>query len=102
MPNVPPSDASVQFLICESVREETGGKATLLGYMGGGTILVPRGTIFPVGIQLGMVFVLVDGEGKFRASLEAIGPNGVKLGETAMPDVMKSRGRNHMIMANTR
>ena len=86
-----PSDAGVQFILCEAAREEKGGKITLLGVYPDRKLLLPPETKFPVPMQLAFVFFLLDGEGPFNGTLSVNTPNGEPmLTDAALPNILKT------------
>lgn len=70
-----PTDSRVQMLICDTARQEIGGKITLLGFFGGEDIRIESGG-FPAQFPLAFVFVLKDGVGDFKSEIELIGGDG--------------------------
>lgn len=70
-----PTDAATQFLICEAVRQEQGGKLSLLGLFPDGKILVPPETK-KVTLPLVCVFIFQDGVGSFSSKVSVIAPSG--------------------------
>jgi hypothetical protein len=82
MPKVLPPGIDL-FLTAESVRQEPGGKLTIIGAIMGGPLLVPAGTSFPIGIPLALLVVFQDGEGEFDTSIRIVDVAGAAMG----PDV---------------
>jgi len=71
-----PTDANTLFLPCESIRQEVGGRLTLIGAATNGDIIVPTGTQIVNLTSLAFLFVFRDGEGTFPASFSLIAPSG--------------------------
>ena len=82
------SPKNVQFLLADFVREEVGGKLTVMGLYSSAEVLL-QGEIpkaFPEGVKglaipsLTIVAVVVDGLGKFNARINLFDPYGMPLG----------------------
>jgi hypothetical protein len=76
-----PLDKDMQFLICEDVRHEVSGKATLVGFYPGSVVVVhgspPESTDFVAVLSsLSLVFVLSGGSGTSKGRVEIIDPAG--------------------------
>jgi hypothetical protein len=96
-----PTDANILLLLCDIARQEVGGKITLLGYWAGELVQIPQGTVFPTLINVSAVFLLRDGQGSFTAQVELIGPAGVTVPPTALPQVNKPDANiNHALIVN--
>jgi hypothetical protein len=81
MNNKAPSRRGVRFFLAEDVRQETGGKFSLLGVFAGEKIFV-SGTPpeVPSTIAFGLpslafVFVLTEGEGRFEGRFRLVAPD---------------------------
>lgn len=87
MANVYPKD--IQFLLADHVRQEEGGKLSLLGFYSGDAVLLkgPLPEEIPDGLEgialpgLTIVAVVRDGHGVFNSVIHLYGPNGKELGE---------------------
>lgn len=87
MANVYPKD--IQFLLADHVRQEEGGKLSLLGFYSGDAVLLkgPLPEEIPEGMEgiaipgLTIVAVVRDGQGIFNSAIRLYGPNGKELGE---------------------
>lgn len=95
-----PDNAKVDFLTCESVREETGGKLTLMGYYAGSALNIPTSVTLPAQIQLGIVYVLRDGEGKFNCKLRVGLSTRKDVKEIDLPEINKDPNKSHTITVN--
>lgn len=78
-----PTDERAQFFLCEDVREEKGGKLTLIGFMPEPKVIVhgydPK--VNKDGHIGGLAFLLTfhDGQGKFATNISVKDPSGVEL-----------------------
>jgi hypothetical protein len=91
--STPPNDAAIQFLLCESVRQEQGGKLTLLGFFPGSVIVVPP-TTETITFPLAFLFITNDGDGLFSVRVTLIRPSGaVEFADQPIPDVTKEPGK---------
>lgn len=87
MANVYPKN--IQFLLADHVRQEEGGKLSLLGFYSGDAVLLkgPLPEEIPEGMEgialpgLTIVAVVRDGHGSFNSAIHLYGPNGKELGE---------------------
>jgi hypothetical protein len=73
-----PSDAAVLFLLSEGVRQEVGGKLTILGFYPDAQLLIPKETKQVV-TPLAMTFIVTDGEGTFPTAVSLTAPSGKAL-----------------------
>jgi hypothetical protein len=71
-------------LICEDVRQEMGGKLTILGFLPGDKIDVPPGTT-NAPLNLTFVFVFENAEGDFSGTFSLMGPDGLVGPEAPIP-----------------
>lgn len=74
------------FLLCEDIRQEPYGKASLLGVYGGNEIGVPAGQSMGENsiMMLPMLCIYVafpDGDGKFNATVNVLDPFGVAIAD---------------------
>jgi hypothetical protein len=81
------------FLVCETIREEVGGKASLLGVFSGARLLVPSDTRFPTAINLALFGVFHDGEGAFRTKVRIFDPDGTEMVNGELPDLSKEANK---------
>ena len=95
-----PTNERVDFLACESVRAEAGGKLTMLGYYPGSSINISTSTTLPAQIQLALVYVLRDGEGKFNCKLRIGLPTHKSGQDIDLPEINKDRNKNHTVTIN--
>jgi hypothetical protein len=70
-----PPDAAVNFLLAESVRQEAGGKLTVIGFYPGNQLLIPKGTKQTV-TPLAFIFLALEGEGTFPTTISLVSPSG--------------------------
>jgi hypothetical protein len=70
-----PSDAAVLFLLSEGVRQEMGGKLTILGFYPDAQILIPK-EMKQLVIPLALTFIVTDGEGTFTTAVSLTTPSG--------------------------
>ncbi len=76
---LPPSDASTLFIPCENVRQELGGRLTLIGAAPGGELILPAAASVTNLVSLAFLFVFRDGEGTFSTSFSLFAPSGQAL-----------------------
>ena len=95
-----PTNAKVDFLACESVREETRGKLTLMGYLAGSAINIPTSATMPAQIPLAIIYVLLDGEGKFNCKLRIGLPTRKDVKDLDLPEINKVPDKYHTVTIN--
>ena len=87
--------------MCETAREESGGKVSILGYVAGDEIMLPSDIKFPAGFSFAFVFVLKDGSGKFKPTFEirdSSGNNIIPL--QPLSELVKPLGKAANILVN--
>ncbi len=87
----------LRFLLADAVREETGGKLTLLGLYTGDEVVL-QGTL-PVDTPKGMkgialqgltiLVLIVDGYGEFNVQIQVYDPTGAPIGESSKDTLVK-------------
>lgn len=74
-----PTDANTLLLLCDDIRQELGGKLTLMGYMPGASFKL--GPVTEPGIEmlqsLALLVVFQDGAGDFQLGASLTDPQGV-------------------------
>jgi hypothetical protein len=93
-----PTDDNVEFLVCEAIRQTPDGKFDLAGYYPMREIKIEPNTQLPVGLNLTFVFILKDGEGRFRGVHRIADPLGAELHKFDLPEVVKPAGLGHVLM----
>lgn len=92
-----PTDSNVDFLVCDTARQEPDGKITLTGFYPTGEIKIDPTARLPVGLNLTFVFVLKDGEGEFRGAFRLYDPLGKELTHNQLPDIKKVAGQGQTV-----
>ena len=93
-----PTDANVDFLLCDQVRQTPDGKLDLAGYFPVDEIKIDPSAQLPGEIHLSFVFVLKDGDGQFEAVLRLADPLGKELHEYRFEKFEKLAGFPHSVM----
>jgi hypothetical protein len=93
-----PTDANVELLLCDAVRQNTDGKLDLAGYFPVPEVKLDPTVPQPVAINLCFVYVLKDGDGEFTATLRIIDPLGRELHRQNMAEFRKMPGQAHVAM----
>lgn len=93
---------SFRMLISDDVRDEAGGKQTLVGVYGGDDIGFTRpanveASTRPSLPQLCIYTVFSDGEGEFSTRVELITPSGIKLAAVGPFIAEKIQGKNMIV-----
>ena len=93
-----PTDANIDLLICDAVRQTAEGKLDLAGYFPIPEVKIDAGAPLPVVVNLSFVFVLKDGEGQFRAVFRILDPLGAELHRYDIKEFQKPAGQPHLIL----
>ena len=93
-----PTDANVNFLLCDNVRQTPDGKLDLAGYFPIEEIKIDPAAQLPGELHLTFVFVLKDGDGRFDAILRLSDPLGKELHQHRFPEFEKLSGFHHVLM----
>jgi hypothetical protein len=93
-----PSDAQVDFLVCDGVRQTPDGKLNIAGYYPTRELKLDPAARLPVSLNLTFVFLLKDGEGLFSALLRIVDPLGKELHRYELPEINKPAGVCHVMM----
>src|SRR4051812_22136847 len=100
MPKVYPPKVDL-FLIADALRQEVGGKVTIMGAFSGGRIVFGPDTIFPVGLPLAFFAAFQEGEGTFKLSVSVKDPAGQELLPKAdLNETTKTTGDTLQLMVN--
>src|SRR5580658_7465159 len=98
MADVYPSEARTVALVAEFIREELGGKFTLVGLYPGDNLVFPAATRLPVTLPLAVAFLFKDGHGQFDQTIRILSPGGVPTVTADLGRATKEAGRNHLSM----
>ena len=93
-----PNDENVAFLICDAVRQGVDGKLDIAGYYPTGEVRVDPAVKLPVTLDLTFVFILKDGDGRFRGTMRIVDPLGKELLKFELPEIVKAAGAGHAMM----
>ena len=93
-----PTDAKVDLLLCDGVRQNSDGKLDIAGFYPTGDVRVDPAANLPVAINLTFVFVLKDGEGQFSPVFRLADPLGKELHKFDVPAFRKPAGVAHVMM----
>jgi hypothetical protein len=96
---VPPPKHDL-FIVADNVREETGGKLTIIGAFSFGEVQLAKGTPLPAAITLSLYMAFKDGEGTFDASLALMDPAGQQLGVFNFGKITKNPGAPLNLIVN--
>jgi hypothetical protein len=93
-----PTDANVDFLVCDGVRQTADGKLDLAGYFPTGEVRLDPVAKLPVALNLTFVVVLKDGDGMFRPRVRIIDPLARELHAFEIPEFSKVAVQAHVMM----
>jgi hypothetical protein len=93
-----PTDANIDFLVCEVVRQNPDGKFDLAGYFPTGEVRLDPAAQLPVALNLTFFVVLKDGDGAFRPTVRIADPLGPELQACAVPEFTKLPGQAYVMM----
>jgi len=92
-----PTDANIDFMICDAARQTADGKLDIAGYYPTGEVKIDPAAALPAAVNLTFVFILKDGDGRFRATHRIIDPLGKELHSFDLPEFTKPAGIRHAI-----
>ncbi|HTQ33692.1 MAG TPA: hypothetical protein VMI30_05945 [Stellaceae bacterium] len=92
-----PTDANIDFFVCDAIRQTPDGKLDIAGYYPTHEVKIDPAAKLPAGVNLTFVFVLKDGEGRFRAAHRIVDPLGNELHRFDLPEVVKPAGLSHVL-----
>jgi hypothetical protein len=93
-----PTDANVDFLVCDAVRQNAEGKLDLAGFFPTAEVRLDPAAKLPVALNLTFVVVLKDGDGMFRPTVRIADPLGKELHAFEIPEFKKLPGQDHIMM----
>jgi hypothetical protein len=82
MTKVAPSKLAF-VIVAENIRQELGGKVTIIGAFLGGRIVLPKDAVFPATMALGFYALFDDGDGEFNTKVRLFNPDSDQMG----PDI---------------
>jgi len=92
-----PTDANIDFMICDAARQTPDGKLDIAGYYPTDEVKIDPAVKLPASLNLTFVFIMKDGEGRFRAKHRIIDPLGKELHNFDLPDFTKAHGTSHAL-----
>jgi hypothetical protein len=92
-----PTDANVALLVCDGARQTPDGKLDIAGYYPTSEVKIDPAVKLPASLNLTFVFILKDGDGRFRAKHRIIDPLGKELHNFDIPDFTKSIGTSQVL-----
>jgi Family of unknown function (DUF6941) len=93
-----PADDKVDFLVCDAVRQGVDGKLDIAGYYPTGEARVDPTAKLPATLDLTFVFILKDGDGRFRGVMRIVDPLGREVLRFELPEIVKVAGAGHAMM----
>jgi uncharacterized protein DUF6941 len=93
-----PTDANVNLLICDAVRQKPDGKLDLAGFFPVPEIRVDPAAQLPGALNLTFVYVIKDGDGRFAGLFRIVDPLGKELHRQPLDEVYKPPGQHHLMM----
>jgi len=93
-----PSDANVDLLVCDTVRQTPDGKFDLTGFFPTAEVKLDAAVPLPVAVNLTFVFVLKDGDGQFRSRLRIVDPLDRELHRYDYPEFRKTAHQAQVMM----
>ena len=93
-----PTDAGIDFLICDAVRQSADGKLDIAGYFPVPEVRLDPAAALPAAVNLTFVFVLKDGDGQFRGAFRILDPLGAELHRYDIAEFAKTADKAHLMM----
>ena len=92
-----PTDVNIDFFICDAIRQTQDGKLDIAGYYPTLEVKIDPTVTLPVSLNLTFVFILKDGDGRFRGVHRLADPLGKELHRFELPEVVKPAGLSHAL-----
>jgi hypothetical protein len=80
-------------IVADAIRQEAGGKVSLLGVFADGRIVVSVGSSLPLVLPLAFYFLFTDGEGSFDGKLRVLSPTSKVLFDLSLGKQTKHKGQ---------
>jgi len=93
-----PTDENVALMICDAVRQTPDGKLDIAGYFPTSEVKLDPAAKLPAALNLTFVFILKDGEGRFRGKHRISDPLGAEIHNFDLPEVAKTAGTSHIMI----
>lgn len=93
-----PTDANIDFILCDMVRRNAEGKLDIAGYFPLHEVKLDASVPLPAACNLTFVFVVKDGDGRFHGSFRLLDPLGAELHRVPVEEFSKEARFPHMIM----
>jgi uncharacterized protein DUF6941 len=93
-----PTDANIDLLICDAVRQTPDGKLDIAGYFPIPEVKLDPAAKLPVVINLTFVFVLKDGDGRYRPGFRLFDPMDKELHRGESGEFAKQPGFPGMVL----
>jgi hypothetical protein len=93
-----PTDANIDFIICDAVRQSPDGKLDIAGYFPVLEVKLDGSAPLPAAINLTFIFIVKDGDGRFRGTFQIFDPLGKELHLQNLDPFTKQPGNIHLIM----
>jgi hypothetical protein len=93
-----PTDANIDFILCDAVRQTPDGKLDIAGYFPVLEVKLDNAAPLPAAINLTFIYVLKDGEGRFRGTFQIFDPLGKELHLQGIHPFDKQAGKVHLIL----
>jgi hypothetical protein len=93
-----PTDANIDFILCDMVRSTAEGKLDIAGYFPIREVKLDASVPLPAAVNLSFVFVLKDGAGRFRGAFRLLDPLRSELHRQPIDEFAKEAAVPHVIM----
>lgn len=93
-----PTDANVELVLCDTVRRTPDGKLDIAGYFPIHQVKLDPSVPLPVAINMTFVFVVKDGEGRFKGVFRLDDPLDHELHRSDLDEFTKTAAAPHVIM----
>jgi hypothetical protein len=93
-----PTDANIDFIICDAVRQSPDGKLDIAGFFPVLEVKLDGSAPLPAAINLTFIYVIKDGDGRFRGTFHIFDPLGKELHLQDINPFDKQAGKIHLIM----
>jgi hypothetical protein len=98
MINVLPTQGRTLVLVAEWIRQELGGKTSLIGMYSDGIVVFLNRVTFPVILPIGICYIFRDGSGKFQCGIRIASPTGQVILDNPIGEITKQSELSHTMI----
>ena len=100
MINILPTQGRTLVLFAEWIRQEIGGKTSLIGMYVDGIVVFLNPVTLPITTPIGIVYIFRDGGGIFQCRIRLTSPTGQVILDNPIGEVTKHTEQSHSTILN--